>query len=375
MKFKNAVILGQDFTFQKGGFTVENGVFSSFEETDEGIDLEGQYVIPGLIDVHFHGNSGEDFSVTDFEGLKRIASYLARNGVTSFAPASMTMPEEVLEKAYRNAAKFSAAAIEGTARIIGINMEGPFFSREKKGAQAEEYLMLPDVDMVERLNATSEGLLKIVCIAPELPGAIEFIEKISPRFTVSLAHTAADYDTAKKAIEAGAKQVTHLFNAMPPLLHRQPGVIGAAAEADQVMAELICDGVHVHESAVRAAFSVFSPDRIILISDALSCLGMAEGVYESGGQKIFMKNGAAVLSDGVTFAGSTTGLFEGMRRAISFGVKAEHAIKAASANPAKAVGAFDRVGSIAVGKQADFIICNKDFAMESCYIGGRKITG
>lgn len=373
MKFKNAVILGDDFTFRKGGFTVDNGLFSNFEEAESGIDLEGRYVIPGLIDIHFHGNSGEDFSVTDFNGLTKIAASLARRGVTSFAPASMTMPEAVLMKAYRNAAEFHAKQPEGVARLAGINMEGPYFSKEKKGAQAEEHLMLPDAGMVERLDQASGGLLKIVCIAPELPGALEFIEKISSRFTVSLAHTNADYDIAKMAIDAGARQLTHLFNAMPPLLHRQPGVIGAGAEAHQVMAELICDGAHVHASAVRAAFAMFSADRIILISDALSCLGMPEGVYQSGGQKIFMKNGAAVLSDGVTFAGSTTDLYQCMRKAISFGIRAEDAIKAASANPAKAIGAIDKAGSIAVGKQADFVVCDKEFNLEACYIAGLPV--
>lgn len=373
MKFKNAVILGEDFTFRKGGFTVENGLFTAFEEDGEGIDLEGSYVIPGLIDIHFHGNSGKDFSVTDFEGLQQIAAYLARKGITSFAPASMTMPESVLEKAYRIAADFRAKQPPKVARIAGINMEGPYFSKEKKGAQAEEYLQLPDADMVERLNAASGGLLKIVCIAPELPGALAFIEKISSRFTVSLAHTNADYDIARRAILAGARQLTHLFNAMPPFLHRQPGVIGAGAEANQVMAELICDGAHVHESAVRGAFAMFSPDRIILISDALSCLGMPEGAYESGGQKIFMKNGAAVLSDGITFAGSTTDLFQCMRKAISFGIRPEDAIKAASANPAKAIGVFEQAGSIAAGKQADFVVCDKAFNLEKCYIGGELI--
>jgi N-acetylglucosamine-6-phosphate deacetylase len=306
MKFKNAVICHDDFAFQAGGFTVNNGAFESFEEDGDGIDLNGDYVIPGLIDVHFHGNSGEDFSTTDLEGLTKIARYLAKNGITSFAPASMTMPEDILKPAYENAVRFRDLQPPGTARILGINMEGPFFSREKKGAQAEEYLMLPDYAMFERLYKASDGLLKIVCVAPELPDALEFIERVKDRCTVSLAHTAADYETAKKAIAAGATQVTHLYNAMMPFLHRAPGVVGAAAESKQVLAELICDGVHIHESVIRATFAMFSAERIILVSDSLLCLGMPEGVYESGGQKIFMKNGAAVLEDGVTFAGSTT---------------------------------------------------------------------
>ena len=373
MKFKNAIIYGEDFTFRSGGFAIREGIFDSFEEDDNGIDLQGDFVIPGLIDIHFHGNSGEDFSVADFEGLTKIANYLADHGITSFAPASMTLPEDTLKRAYENAVRFRDSQLEGTSRLVGINMEGPYFSKEKKGAQAEEHLMQPDYPMFERLYNVADGLLKIVCIAPELPGALDFIEKAKNVCAVSIAHTTADYACAKKAINAGAVQVTHLYNAMLPFLHRAPGVVGAAAESKQVMAELICDGVHVHESVIRATFAMFSSDRIILVSDSLSCLGMPEGVYESGGQKILMKNGAAVLDDGITFAGSTTNLFQCMKNAIAFGIKAEDAIKAATINPAKALGEENKVGSISLGKAADFLICDKDLNIKKCYIGGKQI--
>ena len=373
LKFRNAVIYRDDFTFRSGGFTVNGRVFQSFEEDGDGVDLQGDYVIPGLIDLHFHGNSGEDFSVTDFEGLTRIARYLAKHGITSFAPASMTLPEAVLKTAYENAVRFRDVQPEGVARILGINMEGPYFSREKKGAQAEEHLRTPDLAMFERLYEASGGLVKIVCIAPELPGAFDFIEKVKGKCTVSIAHTTADYETAKQAVAVGATQVTHLYNAMPPFLHRAPGVVGAAAEAKQVMAELICDGVHVHESVIRATFSMFSAERIILVSDALSLLGMPEGEYRSGGLKVYMKNGAAVLEDGVTLAGSTTDLFQCMKKAISFGIKAEDAVRAATFNPARALGAEGKAGSIAPGKPADFVICDKEFNIKKCYIGGKPI--
>ena len=373
MKFKNATICREDFTFQHGGFTVKDGLFSSFEEDPDGLDLQGALVIPGLIDVHVHGNSGEDFSVTDFNGLNTIAEYLAANGITSFVPASMTLPERTLKSAFENAVEFRNNQPDKASRILGINMEGPFFSSEKKGTQIEKYLMLPDYIMFERLNRYADGMLKIVCIAPELPGALAFIEKLKGKCTISIAHTSADYTTARKAIEAGSTQVTHLYNAMMPFLHRTPGVVGAAAEAKQVMVELICDGVHVHESVIRGTFAMFSAERIILISDALSCLGMPEGEYESGGQRVCVKDGVVVLEDGITFAGSVTNLFQCMKKAISFGIKPEDAIRAATINPAMAIGEEQRVGSIALGKAADFLICDKEFNLKECYIGGVKI--
>lgn len=373
IKFRNAIIYGDDFTFRRGGFTVNGQVFESFEEDKDGIDLQEDYVIPGLIDVHFHGNSGEDFSIADQAGLIKIAGYLAKSGITSFAPASLSMPETILKSAYENAVRFRDSWPAGTARILGINMEGPFFSHEKKGAQAEDYLMSPDYEMFERLSRAADGLLKIVCVAPELPGAIDFIEKVSADCTVSIAHTAADYETAKKAIAAGATQITHLFNAMRPFLHREPGVVGAAAESNQVMAELICDGVHIHESVIRATFSMFSAARIILVSDSLSCLGMPDGVYESGGQKIYLKQGTAVLADGVTYAGSTTDLFQCMKKAISFGIKPEDAIRAATINPARALGTEGKAGGITIGKYADFVICDKEFRIKKCYLNGQPV--
>ncbi|MBR0598384.1 N-acetylglucosamine-6-phosphate deacetylase [Sinanaerobacter chloroacetimidivorans] len=374
MNYKNAWIYGEDFTFHKGGFTVANGIFTSMEEKDDAVDLHESYVIPGLIDIHFHGNSGFDFSTGGLEGLHRIASYLAEHGITSFAPASMTLPEETLKKAYEHAVQFRNRQPEGLARLMGINMEGPFFSHEKKGAQAEEHLILPDYDMFLRLNQAADGLIKVVCIAPELSGALEFIKKAKDICTVSLAHSTADYETAKKGFEAGATQVTHLFNAMPPFLHRAPGIVGAARDAEQVSVELICDGAHLHESVIRAAFAMFTAHRIILVSDSLSACGMPEGVYESGGQKIYMKNGAAVLEDGITFAGSTKDLFECMQMAVSFGIRPEDAIRAATINPARALGVQDRVGSISSGKQADFLICDKEFRLRECYIGGTLVS-
>ena len=370
MFFKNANVF-LNGTFQPASFRVEDGRFAEILPVDtagEGIDLGSKYVIPGLIDIHNHGNSGADFSDGDYDGLVKMASYLAHHGVTSFAPASMTLPYDVLHDAFITAVKFKHAAPASCARLMGINMEGPFFSEKKKGAQNAAYLRDPDFHAFKQLYDAAEGLIRILDVAPELPGAVEFTQRASRLCTVSIAHTDCSYEDAKAVFAAGARHLTHLYNAMPGIHHRKPGPIGAASERDDVIAELICDGQHVHESAVRMAFKLF-PGRVCLISDALRCCGMPDGRYTLGGQDVFLKGGIARLADG-TIAGSATNLYDCMRTAVSFGIPKETAILSATLNPAKQLGRADEIGSIAVGKLADFIVCDPSLAFEKAYIGG-----
>ena len=338
----------------------------------DAVDLNGATVIPGLVDVHNHGNSGADFSDGDYEGLLKMARYLAKEGVTSFAPASMTLPYEVLENAFATAKKLHNDRPADCARLMGIQMEGPYFSEKKKGAQNGAYLKNPDFDGFKKLYDDCDGLVRIVDIAPELPGSIEFVEQASKLCTVSVAHTDSDYDHAQQAFSAGATHLTHLFNAMPAINHRNPGVIPAAVENQNVRAELICDGMHIHPAVVRMAFTMFGADRMVIVSDALRCCGMPDGEYELGGQQVFLKGGIARLADG-TIAGSATNLFECMRRAISFGIPQEDAIRAASYNPACALNAQQEIGSIESGKKADFVVCNADYSEKTAYIGGIQI--
>ena len=373
MLFKNANIFvnGQ---FCYGAFRVKDGKFTEildYNPAEEGIDLEGQYVIPGLVDVHNHGNSGADFSDGDYEGVAAMAKFLASCGVTSFAPASMTLPYETLDAAFRVAAKFHKDAPAGHSRLMGIQMEGPFFSYAKKGAQNGAYLKDPDFEAFEKLFAASEGLVRIVDMAAELPGAAAFAEKASKLCTVSIAHSDTGYDDAKAVFAAGATHLTHLFNAMPGIHHRKPGPIGAASENDHVYAELICDGQHVHESAVRMAFKLFS-GRICLVSDALRCAGMPDGQYELGGQDVFLKGGIARLADG-TIAGSASNLYECMRNAVAFGISKVEAILSATYNPAKQIGRADEIGAIAPGLLADFVVCTEELARVAVYMGGEKL--
>jgi len=372
MLFKNAHIF-VDGRFQYGSFRVEDGRFTEILTTvpaEDGIDLNNQYVIPGLVDVHNHGNSGADFSDGDYDGLVKMARYLAANGVTSFVPTSMTLPYDVLEAAYKTAVQLEKAQPEGCARLMGIHMEGPFFSEKKKGAQNGAYLRLPDFETFQRLYDVSEGLIRIADVAAELPGAVKFAEKASKLCTVSIAHTDCTYEEASAVLDAGASHLTHLYNAMPGIHHRKPGPIGAGSERENVAAELICDGQHIHPSAVRMAFKLF-PGRICLISDALRCCGMPDGQYTLGGQDVFLSGGAAKLADG-TLAGSATNLYDCMRKAVEFGIPKEQAILSATLIPAREIGREKEIGSIELGKLADFVVCDEELNQKTIYLDGKR---
>ena len=370
MLYKNANIF-VDGRFQHGSFRVENGRFTEILTTvpaEDGVDLKNQYVIPGLVDVHNHGNSGADISDGDYDGLVKMARYLAQNGVTSFAPASMTLPYDVLEAAYKTAVQLKNAQPSGCARLMGIQMEGPFFSEKKKGAQNGAYLKNPDFEAFKHLYDVSEGLIRIADVAAELPGAAEFTKKASKLCTVSIAHTDCTYEEASAVFDAGASHLTHLYNAMPGIHHRKPGPIGAGSERENVIAELICDGQHIHPSAVRMAFKLF-PGRICLVSDALRCCGMPDGQYTLGGQDVFLAGGVAKLADG-TLAGSATNLYDCMRKAVEFGIPKEQAIMSATLIPAREIGRESKIGSIAAGKRADFVVCDENLARQAIYLGG-----
>ena len=376
MFYKNARIFGSDFKFHLGAFEVKDGRFGAVlpeEVPADAIDLEGATVIPGLIEVHSHGNSGADFSDGDYEGLKRMAAHYAQCGVTSFAPASMTLPYEVLSKAFATAKQLVEEAPASCSVLRGIQMEGPYFSYKKRGAQNADYLKEPDFEGFKKLFEDCGGLVRIVDIAPELPGAAEFVAQASKLCTVSIAHTDSDYDHARAAFDAGATHLTHLYNAMPGINHRNPGVIPAAVETAGVRAEIISDGYHIHPAAVRLAFSMFGGDRMVLISDSGRCEGLPEGSkFELGGQDAWLRNGVAKLADG-TIACSATNLFDCMKNAISFGVKEEDAIRAASYNPACAIGADKEVGSIEAGKVADFVVCNADYTSKRVFLAGKEL--
>ena len=373
MDFQNAMIFTESFRFQLGCFSVEEGRFAHVlgEEKPGAIDLKGAYVIPGLIDIHTHGNSGADFSDGDEAGLRRMMAYYGKHGVTSAAPTSMTLPYEVLKTAFATGRAAADRRDPGSARFVGINMEGPFFCEKRKGAQNAAYLKDPDFDAFQRLNEGCGGLVKLVDLAAELPGAVEFAQKAAEICTVSIAHTDCTYEEADTLFNAGASHLTHLYNAMPGIHHRTPGPIGAGSERENVYAELIADGVHIHPSAVRLAFKLF-PGRICLISDSMRACGMPEGESDLGGQKVFIKGRKATLADG-TIAGSCTNLYDCMTTAVAMGIPLEEAVRAATWNPAHELEMLDVIGSIRNGKLADFVICDRHLERQAVYIGGEKV--
>ena len=376
MFYQNARIFTTDFQFHTGAFEVTDGVFGQIlpqSVPSDAVDLHGALVIPGLVDVHSHGNSGADFSDGDYAGLQKMAARYAAWGVTSFAPASMTLPYDVLEKAFATAARLAQEAPQGHARLMGIQMEGPYFSYKKRGAQNPDYLKEPDFPGFRRLYESCGGLIRIVDVAPELPGAAEFTRQAKDLCTVSVAHTDADYDHAKAVFDAGATHLTHLYNAMPGIHHRNPGVIPAAVENPAVRAEIICDGMHIHPASVRLAFSMFGPERMVLVSDSGRCAGLPDGSkFQLGGQDAWLRDGVARLADG-TIACSAANLWQCLQNVISWNVPQEDAIRAATYNPACAIGAQDKIGSIDTGKLADFIICSPDYREKRVFLGGMEV--
>ena len=339
------------------------------------LDAAGCYVIPGLVDIHFHGCVGEDFSDATPDGLQKIADFELSQGVAYICPAGMTLPEDQLTAICRNTAAHRKKNAGG-AEVVGAHLEGPFLCMAKKGAQNGDYLHDPDTAMLKRLQAAAEGCVRLVTLAPEQPNSIEFIKAaVEMGVTVSLGHTTADYNTARAAFEAGASHATHLFNAMPPLAHRDPGVIGAAFDVPHVQPELICDGIHVHGSAVRAAFRLFGKDRMILISDSLRATGMPDGEYPFGGQMIEVHgNRATILGHPETLAGSVTSLMGCLRQAVSFGIPLADSVRACTYNPARSIGIDGRAGTLDVGKEASIVLLDeKDLSIKAIVFKGQKV--
>lgn len=371
MIIRNVKVFTEEKSFEDGEIIIREGVFTDGTKRDgeETIDGEGCYAIPGLIDLHFHGCKGYDFCDGTSEAIEEIAKYEASIGVTAISPATMTLPVEELARILSVAASYKKAAEEGhplAADLVGINMEGPFISAAKKGAQDANNIISCDAEICQRFLDASEGLVKFIGIAPEYnENALEFIGQMKNKVHISLAHTNADYDTAKAAFDAGACHAVHLYNAMPAFTHRTPGVVGAVFDSPHVYAELICDGVHIHPSVVRATFKMMGGDRMILISDSMRATGMPDGRYTLGGLDVDVVGNHATLVSTGALAGSATNLMECLRTAVKqMGIPLETAVACATMNPARALGEYDKYGSIAPGKKGNVVLLDKDLHLK-----------
>lgn len=365
MILKNGMIYGSDLQFHRGDLYLDGDKIVNADHAKQNdpdvVDAEGMYVIPGLTDIHFHGCMGHDFCEGKRDVIQLIADYEESVGVTQICPATMTMPEETLMQISREVRDFPN--VKG-AELVGINMEGPFISMEKKGAQNPKYIHRPDAEMFERLQYESGNKIKLVDIAPETDGAMDFIRAEKDKTVISLAHTGADYDLASEAFAAGAKHMTHLYNAMNPIHHRKPGPILAAADTNFVEVEMICDNIHLHPAVVRNTFRMFGSHRIIFISDTMEAVGMPDGEYQLGGQPVSKRGHRATLADG-TIAGSATNLMDCMRTAVrEMQIPLEKAVECAAVNPARSIGIDDRYGSLDAGKSASVVLLDADLQVK-----------
>ena len=363
MRLIGEKIFSENGAFLKGSIEVVGKNISKVVWEDTGmnisedtIDAGEWYVIPGLVDIHFHGCMGVDFCDGTFHAMDVITKYELEHGVTSIVPATMTLSREELAAIFENAGNYKQTT---GSTIYGITMEGPFVSMAKKGAQNGVFIHKPDMEFYQQMQQLSGGMIRQVAVAPEEDTDFSFIKEASRECVVSVAHTTAGYDIAREAFEKGASHVTHLFNAMPPFHHRDPGVIGAAIEKENVYVELICDGVHIHPAVVRTVFQLFGAERICMISDSMMATGMTDGEYSLGGQKVKVTGRTATLADG-TIAGSASNLYDCLKVAVKVGIPIEDVVRACTLTPAKSLHLDKECGSIQEGKRADFLILDQE---------------
>ncbi len=338
-------------------------------------DMKGARIIPGMVDIHTHGHGGFETTDVDVAGMVEMAKSYAKVGTTSVMVTLMSLPLETLERAISVAKSAKESSPSDAAHILGIHLEGRYISEAKKGAHNPEYLAPLDADELEHLMELAKpvGAFHTI-VAPELNGAEEFITRAKKLgATISIGHSNADSETCFEALEWGASSFTHLYNAMSGLGHRSPGCVGAAFASDSY-AELICDGVHVVPTAVKAAYKAKGRDKIAIITDSAPSAGLPEGEYMMGGAKVVVRDGAVFLPDG-TLTGGSISIFEAMKNLVKFAdIKLEDAIICATANPAKVVGMYDEVGSLDGGKRADFLVLDEKNEIARIFVGGAELN-
>ncbi len=373
--FKNAV------TYVEGSGLVRCTV--EFDETitfigdsssaEEMVLPSGCIVLPGFVDQHVHGAGGADAMDGTVEAIETISKTLAKEGTTSFLATTMTQSEENIEKAMQAVKAFREKDSDG-ARAVGVHLEGPFIALKYKGAQPAQYVVSPDKAIFEKYNAASGSAIKLVTLAPEVDGAEEFISYLNERGIVaSIGHTGAGVETVQKAVECGASNVTHTYNAQSSLHHREIGVVGSAMLFDELNCEMIADTIHVSVPAMKLLVKNKPKDKVTLITDAMRAKGIPDGVSELGGQTVYVKNGEARLEDG-TLAGSVLKMNRALENVVEkVGVSFTQAVDFATINPAKNLGLDKEIGSIKVGKRADFTVLNKNYDVVYTIVGGKIV--
>lgn len=368
MIFKNCTFYNEFFEKEFGDIEVTDGVITQIGILgNDGADMSGLILVPGFVDIHIHGCGGGDTCDASKDSLDKMAAFLANCGVTSFCPTAMTLPVERLIDIAKTVAEYETVG----AKIAGINFEGPFIAMSRKGAQNGDYVIAGTEKDAEDIFNASAGLMKLITIAPEAFDSDDFIRSVSQYCTVSIGHSAADSAQCQNAIDLGITHATHLYNAMTPMTHREAGIVGTVLDNESVTCELICDGGHICPSVLRNTFKILGEDRAVVISDSMRAAGLGEGTFELGGQQVFVEKGGryAVLADG-TIAASISNIHQEFKNLIRFGVDFKAALKACTINPARVIGEQDKIGSIAVGKCADFVFLDSNLDVKEVYING-----
>lgn len=370
MILKNVCFYNELFEKEVADIEIENGRIKAIGVIDgAGRDMSGMLALPGFVDIHIHGAAGGDCSDASTESLEKISVYLAKHGVTSFCATSMTLGHDTLMDIAKTVRAY--AGREAGAKIAGINLEGPFIAMGKKGAQNPAYIRPGTVEEFNDIDSASGNMVRLITIAPEAFGSDDFISAVSKKCAVSIGHSAANAKEAQHAFDLGASHATHLYNAMTPMTHREAGIAGTALDNDKVFCELICDGGHVCPAVLRNTFKILGENRACVISDSMRAAGLGTGEFELGGQKVYVRDGGryAVLEDG-TIAASISNVFDEFKNLLSYGIDLKTALKSCTINPARAIGADKKIGSIAPGKAADLVFTDGEFNIKEVYING-----
>lgn len=374
MIIKGGKVLNDDFKFIDADILVNGKHIERIDLIDgeDIVDASGCYVVPGFIDTHMHSAVGKTFIDFDDDTYEKITAFEAQNGTTALVPAISAAPKKKLFSCIEYMKNCTQKESDGCAKIYGMHLEGPFFSEKYKGAHLPENIRDTDVKEFEEYLDVAEGCIKIITLAPELPGAEPVIKKaVENSVCVSIGHTNATYEEVLHAVELGATQGTHLFNAMSPMNHRNPGTVGGILFSS-AKPEIICDFFHVHKDVVKMVYDLKGSDNINMITDSELGTGFPDGEYTVNGRTIIIKDKKTYTTDG-TIAGGTSCLIDGIKNLISIGIPLEEACKMASKNPAETVGIYDKTGSLKEGKLADIVILDKDYNIKNVILRGKLI--